>query len=207
MATPKLIFDNAWLRCDMLAVIHAYTSTNLSAAFDSREILRAEWVSRVSALDLYIHEFISQKMLEIFQKRRANTVKYDKFTIPHNVMNNIINNSHNCEQIYDLEIRRQLSIQTFQNSDSIADGIRLISNVSLWREIALNQGATNSDADSKAKSLKQQLNMIVDRRNKIAHEGDMMPSTPRTPWPITKEDLVVVKKFIEKLVDSIDRII
>ncbi|MGA6802969.1 hypothetical protein ACPEHR_10195, partial [Escherichia coli] len=134
MSTPKSIFDRAWIRCDLLSVTYAYTSTNFSSVFDSREILRAEWVARVSALDLYIHELVAQRMLEIFQGRRASTQKYDKFTMPHSVMNNIFNNAWTRDQIYDLEVRRQLGIQTYQTSESIADGIRLISNISLWRE-------------------------------------------------------------------------
>ncbi|HGH3376047.1 TPA: HEPN domain-containing protein [Enterobacter ludwigii] len=206
MSTPKLIFDNAWLRCDLLSVIYAYSSANLSAVFDSREILRAEWVARVSALDLYVHELIAQRMLEIFQGARNRTQKYDKFTIPHSVMNDIINNPHVRDQTYDLEVRRQIGIQTYQTSESIADGIRLISEIGLWREIALDQGASNGDADTKAKALKLQLNMIVERRNKIAHEGDMKPLTPREPWPIEGKDLVVVKNFIEALVTSIDKL-
>lgn len=207
MSTPKLIFDNAWSRCDLLSLTYAYTSANMSAVFDSREILRAEWVARVSALDLYIHELVAQKMLAIFQGGRPCTTKYDKFPIPHSVMSDVINNPHTRDQTYDLEIRRQLGIQTYQTSESIADGIRLISDVTLWREIALDQGATNSTADSRAKSLKMQLNAIVERRNKIAHEGDMQPLTPREPWPINGQDLVVVKNFIEALVNSIDRIV
>jgi len=98
-------------------------------------------------------------------------------------------------------------MQTYQTSESIADGIRLISEVGLWRLVALDQGASNSTADSKAKSMKMQLDLIAERRNKIAHEGDMKPLTPREPWPIEGEDLVVVKTFIEALVNSIDKII
>lgn len=207
MSTPKSIFDQAWLRCDLLSMTYAYTSANFSGAFDSREILRAEWVARVSALDLYIHELVAQRMLEIFQGTRVCTPKYDKFTIPHSVMSDIMNNAQTRDQTYDLEVRRQLGIQTYQTSDSIADGIRLISDISLWREIALDHGATNGTADSRAKSLKMQLNMIVERRNKIAHEGDMQPITPREPWPINGNDMVVVKNFIEALVISIDKLV
>ncbi|PWK09866.1 hypothetical protein C7425_104259 [Pantoea ananatis] len=207
MSTPKNIFVNAWSRCDLLSLTYSYTSINMSGVFDSREILRAEWVARVSALDLYVHELVAQKMLAIFQGTRPRTPKYDKFTIPYSVMSDIIINPSTRDQTYDLEVRRQLGMQTYQTSESIADGIRLISEVGLWRLVALDQGASNSTADSKAKSMKMQLDLIAERRNKIAHEGDMKPLTPREPWPIEGEDLVVVKTFIEALVNSIDKII
>lgn len=207
MSTPKDIFDNAWSRCDLLSLTYSYTSSNMSGVFDSQEILRAEWVARVSALDLYIHELVAQKMLEIFQGTRSRTLRFDKFTIPHSVMSDIINNPSTRDQTYDLEVRRQIGIQTYQTSESIADGIRLISDIGLWRLVALDQGSTSSAADSRAKSMKMQLNAIVERRNKIAHEGDMKPLTPREPWPIAGQDLVVVRNFIEALVTSIDRIV
>lgn len=209
MTTAKVVFDNAWGRCDILTATHAYTSRNMTSVFESDEILRAEWVARISALDLYIHELISQGMLAIFQNTRAITPNFEKFSLPFKVSNLINNNLQNptsADSIFDLEVRRQLGFQTFQNSKSLSDGIRLISTKELWKEIALHQGATQK-LENEAKALKLQLDVLVDRRNKIAHEGDMQPLTPRCPWPISSNDLVTVRDFISKLVISIDAIV
>jgi hypothetical protein len=51
------------------------------------------------------------------------------------------------------------------------------------------------------------LSLIAERRNKIAHEGDLQPSVPRTPWPITRSDVTEVATFIEDLVRTIDAIV
>lgn len=210
MVSPKDIFDNAWERCDVLTNAYAFTSSNMTGVFQSDELLRAEWVARVSALDLYIHELVSQEMLNIFKKTRSISKGYETFTLPHRIIDIIRDESttsNDAENVFNLEVRRQLGFQTYQNSSSIADGIRLISDVELWNTIAANQGEPARTCQTKAKAIKLQLNTIVDRRNKIAHEGDMQPIMPRTPWPITNNDLITVRSFISSLINSLESII
>jgi len=209
MTAAKVVFDNAWGRCDVLTATHAFTSRKMTSAFESDEILRAEWVARISALDLYVHEIISQGMLAIFEKRRVVTPSFEKFTLPFKVAESIKNslNSNAASAIFDLEIRRQLAFQTFQSSKSISDGLRLISNIELWKEIAIFQGSVSREVEKNAKALKLQLDILVDRRNKIAHEGDMQPVTPRIPWPIDADNLKTVREYIGGLVIALDSII
>ncbi len=209
MASALSIFNDAWQRCDVYSLTHAYFSNRVTTVVKSEELLRAEWVARVSALDLYIHEIITQKMLEIFLGTRPITPSYDKFMLPHETVDRIRSSTTKEEtaSAFDLEIRRQLGFKTYQTHESIAEGLRLISNIELWNTIASEMGATTLQITKKAKALRGQLNAIIDRRNKIAHEGDIQPITPREPWPISPNDLITVKSFIENLVFSIDRVI
>ena len=106
---------------------------------------------------------------------------------------------------FDLEVRRQIGFLSYQYPDKIADGIRMCSLAELWNEIALHQGASQQNKVVQAKQIKRQLTTIVDRRNKIAHEGDLQPKAlPISPWPIAQADLTTVTGFVEKLVRSID---
>ena len=43
------------------------------------ELLRAEWVARVSALDLYVHELVAQNMVSIFEGARNSCPGFSKF--------------------------------------------------------------------------------------------------------------------------------
>lgn len=102
-------------------------------------------------------------------------------------------------------MRRQLGFVSYQYPDKIADGIRMCSTVELWKDVALHQGATQQNKVAHAKQIKSQLTTIVDRRNKIAHAGDLQPKAlPISPWPISQGDLTIVSNFIERLVRSID---
>jgi hypothetical protein len=83
----------------------------------------------------------------------------------------------------------------------------MVSPCSLWNEVALRHGASAATVTSVAGDLKKKLSLIVDRRNKIVHEGDLQPTVPRVPWPINRSDLSEVATFILSIVSSIDAIV
>lgn len=207
--TPFDRFNAVWNRCGLLSAMHAYIAANVAKVVQPEEILRAEWVARVSALDLYVHEFVAQRMLAIFDGSRPKAPGFLTFKLPTETVDRIRTAATPAEanSAFDLEVRRQLGFSTFQDPEKIADGIRLCSAVELWNSIAMHQGATEATKSDRAKHLKRTLSAIVERRNKIAHEGDLQPTLiPVVPWPISQADLATVSTFIEKLVLSIDAV-
>lgn len=70
----------------------------------------------------------------------------------------------------------------------------------MWIEIGDKLGKKPHD-------LKSQLNLIVDRRNKIAHEADMDPSYPGLRWPIDENMVENAVNFIDEIVQTIDDIL
>ncbi|MDP8933613.1 MAG: HEPN domain-containing protein, partial [Cyanobacteriota bacterium] len=59
-----------------------------------------------------------------------------------------------------------------------------------------------------AKDIKQQLNSIVDRRNKIAHEADIDPTyNIGTRWNIDEVLVGNAVDFIEQIVESIHQVL
>lgn len=204
--TPIDHFDAVWLRCHGLSAIHAYLAKNMTGALPVDEVLRAAWVVRVSALDLYVHELVAQRMLKSFEGTLPRTPQFQAFQLPLETVERIqaAPTPSAASSAFDLEVRRQLSLATYQDPEKIADGVRLCSGVELWNAVASHQGATPAQKVTAAKQIKQQLRAIVDRRNKIAHEGDLQPTLPVTPWPISQADLAQVSAFIEGVVRSID---
>lgn len=148
-------------------------------------------------------------MLKIFEGARVGCPGFSKFHCSSDTLLRIKNAATQADAnaAFDLEVRSKLSRVTYQFPEDIADGIRLISGNELWNDIALEKGATLATKVALAKSLKKALPLIVERRNKIAHEGDLQHSIPRTPWPITRADVSYVSGFIEDLVQTIDRIV
>lgn len=207
--TPLFYFEDIWKRGDHLALLYEYLANNVSGIIKPEELLRAEWITRVSALDLYIHELIAQEMLEIFKGARPASKGYSDFQISTETLNRIrtASNLTDSSAAFDLEVRNKLNYQTYQYPDKIADGIRLFSSIELWNEVALQLGASQKTKCADAKNLKKDLSLIVERRNKIAHEGDLQYSLPREPWPICKADLIYVGNFIRKIVTAIDTVV
>jgi hypothetical protein len=207
--TPLAHFTAVWDRCAQLSALHGYLSKNVSGVLQPDELLRAEWVARLSALDLYIHELVAQLMLETFAGRCSKSPAYLKFQISTETVDRIraAASPADAAAAFELDVRYQLSYLTFQDPEKIADAVRLCSTVELWNEVALKLGATPSTKVTKAKDLKKDLSLLVNRRNQIAHEGDLQPAIPREPWPICKNDLDFVEKKIESLVKAIDLVV
>lgn len=208
--TPKQYFDEIWDRSNVFAALHAYVANNAAAVMQPDELLRAEWAMRVGALDLYVHEVVAQNLLKIFQGIRPTCPGYSKLQISSDTLMRIHSNGKGMasEVAFDLEVRTRLERVTYQYPDDIADGIRMISGVELWAGLATHHGAkTPSDCKSIAAAAKSELRHIVNRRNKIVHEGDLHPASPRTPWPITRSDVNAVRTRIEWIVTGIEAIV
>ena len=60
----------------------------------------------------------------------------------------------------------------------------------LWRGVAVRLGLSEV-------LIKDQLRLIVERRNKIAHEADIDPSFPGARWPISLQDTLDSINFIK----------
>jgi hypothetical protein len=97
------------------------------------------------------------------------------------------------------EVRLQHSHLSFQQPDKIAEAVRLYSDVKLWEEI----GKLLSRSP---KSIKDQLNLVIDRRNKIAHEADLDPGFPGARWPIHTSDVEGSVEFIENICEAINHL-
>jgi hypothetical protein len=206
---PKAYFDEVWQRCELFAALHGYMANHATAALQPDELLRAEWASRVSALDLYVHELVAQNLSRIFDGSRPSCPGFAKLHVSSDALMRIQSAATVADRItaFDLEVRTKLSRVTYQYPNDIADGVRLVSPCKLWNEVALKLGATAATVSAEKEFVKKRLSLIVDRRNKIVHEGDLQPTVPREPWPISRVDVSEVATFIHDIVSAIDGIV
>lgn len=161
-------------------------------ALDITDLYRSQIVLAISSLDHFIHEFVLEEMIEIYNGTRAASSGYNRFSIPIST----VQSSRPPDNIISSHIREKHSWLSFQDPDKIADAIRLISEKKLWEEVAPSFGLSPGD-------LKAKLKLVVDRRNKIAHESDLDPTNPGVKWSISSTDVRDVILFTEKLVTAI----
>jgi hypothetical protein len=140
-------------------------------------------------------------MLEIHRGQRPEPPAFSRFQISLGNARAGINAGQNIDSWLEDEIRQRHSYKSFQQPEPIADAIRLICDKKLWEEVSTNMG-------SPAKDIKQQLILIVDRRNKIAHEADIDPTLSLgNRWPIDELLVNEAVDFIEQVVESIHNIL
>ena len=185
---------------DLIAV-HNSLKAQTSNVVDLSDMLRAALVLAVSALDYYIHEVVRIGMLEIHRGQRLEPPAFSGFQISLGNARTGINAGQNIDSWLEDEIRQRHSYKSFQQPNAIADAVRLICGKKLWEEVSMNMGKPAND-------IKQKLILIVDRRNKIAHEADIDPTLSLgNRWPIDELLVNEAVDFLEQVVESIHKIL
>lgn len=163
-------------------------------AVDATDLLRAQVVMAASALDHYVHELTLKGMLEIYTGARPPTPAYLKFQVPVGVA--IPGITSGPTAWFEAAIREKHGFLSFQHPDKIADAVRLFSPCELWPAVATRMGMTTE-------ATKTRLRLVIERRNKIAHEADLDPSYPGVRWPITLTDATGVVDYVEHICQHI----
>lgn len=180
-------------RARHLGGLHGALSSLTTSAVDASDLLRAQLVLGVSALDYYIHEITVLGMVSVLEGRRPSTPSFLKYRV---AMDSVLSGTSTTSGWFESDIRERHSFLSFQQPDKIADAIRQFSDVKLWQQVALQLALPEQD-------VKARLKLIVDRRNKIAHEADVDPSYPDMRWPISKSDVDQSLAFISQIGESI----
>lgn len=192
-------FDTNITRVRHLGHIYQAISAQTTIVVDLSDILRAELVMAVSALDHYVHEVVRLGMLKSYHSPSARTPAFSRFQV---TLDSVFDGF--AGPASDSWLEEQISLrhgyQSFQRPDKIAEAIRLISEVELWNEIGNRLGLSGRQA-------KQELCLIIQRRDKIAHEADMDPSFPGQRWPIDAALVAEAVDFIDQLVRTIHSIV
>ncbi len=188
------------VRVRSLGAIHGAIKAQTTIALDLSDVLRAQLVLAVSALDHYVHEVVRLGMLEIHAGQRNSTPTFLKFPISMEDVRQTMVVPASTDWL-ETAIRSRNGWQSFQQPDNIANAIRLISDIRLWDEVAVSLGEGNPSR------IKEQLKLIVERRNKIAHEADIDPTFPGRRWPIDEKLVDDTTDFIEQIVETIHRLL
>lgn len=187
-------FRESMSRAEHLGGLYKALSGLTTTAVDASDLLRAQIVLGVSALDYYIHEVTALGMVAVFEGKRPPTPAFLKYRVSISVIS--AGMSAPTSSWFEAEIRERHSYLSFQQPDKVADAIRLFSNIKLWHEVSIELGSTEE-------AVKNQLKLIVDRRNKIAHEADLDPSYPNTRWPIHVGDVEMSLQFLRDVCESV----
>ncbi len=176
---------------DLAAAVQSMTTS----AIDVSDIWRAQVVLVVSALDYFIHELTRLGMVECAEGVRPKTDAYLRFDMPMAAIESALTGTPHTIWVGET-VRQRHSWQSFQDPDKLADAIRLVSSAQLWQDVAKRLGMSPKD-------VKTRLKLIVDRRNKIAHEADLDPANPGFRWPIGASLANDTVDFVEQLGDAL----
>lgn len=170
-------------------------SAQLTAALDLSDLLRASLVQGVSAFDHFVHEEVRARMVLSWTADPCTRPSaMSRFRVSLDSVEQALA-SPGCQWLEE-EIRSQHGHLSFQHPDRLAEALRLVTSVDVWSSLA-------SALARDSQAVKLQLKVIVDRRNKIAHEADVDPTPPRTRYPIRRQDVEGSLDFLHDLGSAI----
>lgn len=210
------LFDNNVAQARSLSTIYI----NLREGVHIEEmyinnLLKAQLVNVVSAFDMFIHGIVKMGVIEIFNKTRKETPKFQSFAFQAKTILKLIevmspsfmpsSSDEIPNVILEKELSDKLSYMSFQSPDKVTDALSLI-----WGEphkmqvLAVDMNISGCNINEKANNLKQELTTIIQRRNQIAHEGDINPAT-QLPRSIELSDVNKASDFITSLGHAVFR--
>lgn len=179
------------------------------------DLLRAQLVNAVSALDRFLHEVVRIGIVESFLKQRPLTNKFKSFVLTSETIIKILEleasstppQSIEEDKTYwiDKEVTENLKTLSFQHPNKIKDALSYIwKEEHKWQVIAKEMNLPGSTDNDKQKYLEQTLVLISERRNQMVHEADVDPSTHiRRSVNVAEIDDII--NFIELFADVVFR--
>ena len=210
------LFDNNVAQARSLSTIYINLrdGVHIEDVYNNN-LLKAQLVNVVSAFDMFIHGIVKKGVIEIFNKTRKETPKFQSFAFQAKTILKLIEvmspdfMPSSSDEIPDVILEKELSdklrFMSFQSPDKVTDALSLI-----WGEphklqvLAADMNISGCNTNEKANNLKQELTTIIQRRNQIAHEGDINPVT-QLPRSIELSDVNKASDFITSLGHAVFR--
>ncbi len=203
----KLNFDKTIARVDSLLEVHQELAKEKGRPpLWMSDILRSAMVFILAAFDSYVHDVISENFYKVITKKKGLSLPKKlldilRETVPYEKSINLWFTSKQA-QIICGSIRKRNSERSYMKPEKIEEGLSVLGIDNLWRDIARNFGRRRD-------GLKTLVRGYAERRDKIAHEGDIIKpsfSTGRLRG-ITRPYLEKCLKDIRKIVAIVDDIV
>ena len=186
-----------------LGVIYEAFASDLTQAVPLDELLRAEIVLVVSALDCYVHDIVRIRMAAVLSDPTSQSNAFLTFGVSLEFVTKALRAVGAADQtvLFEQEIRRLHGFKTFQKASAISEALSLVGVQQLWVQVGAELGMQSRDVQT-------QLDLIIDRRNRIAHEGDIDPTAGfALKYPIDLATTRGAADFIQDVVLAIQHIV
>lgn len=170
--------------------------------FEVDDVFRAAWVQGVAALDHWVRQEVHARMLELAkQEQTTRPSGFSQFEVTMDTLEDVYRRGVPIHEALDRPLWAMLSRTTYQRPERIKDGFSLVCDTNrLWDRIAsvLDENSALGERLT-GKDVRQHLDTIVERRNKIAHEYDEDPDAQHGKRPIDAASATATIDWIERL--------
>jgi restriction system protein len=180
-----------------------------SPVIDIGDFYRAAWVQAVSAIDHWFHEELYRRVSELAAEDSPGMPhQLTRFELPLSLVEEVRRGSTTLADAVCGHVKTKWSNAALQNPRKISEALKLVTEEDIWAKAAVQLNEWNHGRTAMtAQTLKQQYLSITDRRNRIAHDADLLDGDLKQRRPITDADVSDAIDWIERIASAIAQVL
>lgn len=177
-----------------------------AGSVDTGDLYRGAWVQAVSALDYFMHQEIKRRIVVIAQgpaDERPEALAALKVTLGQ--AEDLRSGDMSPAELVLEAVGQAIGRETIQKPEAISKYLRYVTNRDVWKGVArFVRESSPAHANVDVSVLKAGLTGIVERRNVIAHQADMLDSSSGIKSSLEADAADRAIELIELTVRGID---
>ncbi|MFE2429387.1 hypothetical protein ACFXJ5_21910 [Streptomyces sp. NPDC059373] len=180
-----------------------------SPVIDIDDFYRAAWVQAVAAIDHWFHEELYRRVADLAAEDGPGMpYQLTRFELPLAKVEEIRRGTTTLADAVSEHVRARWANASLQNPRKISEALKLVTEEDIWAKAAVQLNEWNHGRTSMtAQSLKKQYVTITDRRNKIAHDADLLEGDLKQRRPITDAEVADAIDWIERIAVAIAKVL
>ena len=181
-----------------------------SPTIDIDDFYRAAWVQAVAAIDHWLHEEVLRRVAELtLQDSPAMPPQLRRYELPLHRVEAVRRGEVTLSEAVVEHLREKLAVQALQHPGKISEVLRLVTEKKVWYEAAgcINQHFFQGRTTFNEKKLRSRYLEITQRRNKIAHDADLIDGDLKQRRPIDEAEVTDAIDWIERIALAIAHVL
>ncbi|GAB3180638.1 hypothetical protein [Streptomyces incanus] len=173
-----------------------------SPTVDIDDFYRAAWVQAVAAIDHWLHEEVLRRVAELAARDSPETpYQLRVYELPLHRVEAVRRGEVTLSEAVVEHLRDKLAAQALQHPGKIAEVLRLVTEKKVWYEAAgcINKEFFQGRTSLNEKTLRSRYLEITQRRNKIAHDADLIDGDLKQRRSIDEADVTDAIDWIERI--------
>ncbi|MGK5698032.1 hypothetical protein ACSNOJ_35000 [Streptomyces sp. URMC 128] len=181
-----------------------------SPTIDIDDFYRAAWVQAVAAIDHWLHEEVLRRVAELTAKDSPEMPpQLRRYELPLHRVEAVRRGEVTLSEAVVEHLREKLAVQALQHPGKISEVLRLVTEKKVWYEAAgcINQHFFQGRTTFNEKKLRSRYLEITQRRNKIAHDADLIDGDLKRRRPIDEAEVTDAIDWIERIALAIAHVL
>ncbi|MFE9498653.1 hypothetical protein [Streptomyces collinus] len=181
-----------------------------SPTIDIDDFYRAAWVQAVAAIDHWMHEEVLRRVAELAAKDSPEMpYQLRVYELPLHTVEAVRRGDVTLPDAVVAHLREKLSAQALQHPGKISEVLKLVTERKVWYEVAgcVNKEFFQGRTTLNEKALRSRYLEITQRRNKIAHDADLIDGDLHQRHPIDAAEVTDAIEWIERIALAIAHVL